>query len=409
MKKIIYGILLGTMMIVLISCYSGQPASPPLFSVPERGDGFQELSRQSLEKQLSALEILDYADILAHSSNYDEETVVVVGKISKFSSSPYLSFCFHERANGSFDINLSERTPSGESYFTVLRESYSVGDYVIVQGIWSHERFGDPFLNNATILANGSIAQQYYDLIQKNWYNTREELSQTLPLTHSMEITSNPERYIGHLVRTAGKIENLSDNYYYSGISFYFYNPKIDSQRLDINMWGLPNDMQKQCAEDEYIVISGIVQEKPSGSYVLLDCFVECTGAEAETAFQALEEEQYTLRDTQKDAYVSQCIQYTYEQIARHPNDYVNIQAQVSGTVLSVSYGLEKIALLLDTGIGNLMVVHYTGHYSRDPLILQGDYLTFWGIHQGQIYTSDMQDNDRYLPLFSALYCSITE
>ena len=390
-------------MTVLLSCCTAPPVSPPP-SVSDRGDGFQELSVQFLEEQLSTLEILDYSEILMHSRDYDKKTVTVVGQIGN-TDHPSYDFCFYERAADSFKVNLSSER-------LAAADSYAVNDYVIVQGIWNYDELlpSSYFsLDDAVVLADGSIAQQYYNQIQNNWYSTRKEFSQTAPLVHPMELTGNPEPYIGQLIRTAGEIETFKKNDYSRSLYFSFFSPKIDSDKLDINMCGAPEDMRQQCAEDEYVILSGILQERPISGYVLMDCFVECTGDDAEAAVKRLVEEQYTLRNTQKETYILQCSQYTYDQIARYPNDYINLQAQVSGTVLTVSYDWDKVTLLLDTGDKNLMAVYYTGHYSRDPLILEGDHLTFWGTHQGQIYASDTQENNRHIPLFSALYCSITE
>lgn len=334
----IFGFWLG--LVMLAACASGGAVSESVPDVsgfpmiPERGKGFEEGAvwhEQVMEKILSKLEITDYADIITHSREYEGRTFTVVGQISTISYTPG-TFCFREHAPGSFYVDFLYDGKGLMSTSQIFRDIFSVGDYVVVQGVWDSvlEK-----LDDAVLLGYGPAAQRCYERMLQEWYDTRSELAATAPLVPVADILGD-ERYLGQVVRTAGKVSAITPNMYYDDIAFQLDSSECAANYLIIYMWGSPEDMEALCTEGKYVVVSGVVVDELG--IKLKNCYVECAGEVAERAYLELEQQEYERRRERMEEYRTQCGEYDYEQLMRYPDQYKGERIAVSGTVLRTKY-----------------------------------------------------------------------
>ena len=63
--------------------------------------------------------------------------------------------------------------------------------------------------------------------------------------------------------------------------------------------------------------------------------------------------------------------------------------------------------ILLDTGNGDLVYVHYEGKQYHDPEILKNDQITFYGKYDGKRYYTISETESERLPYLTAQYSSI--
>ena len=348
-------------------------------------------------------EVFDYAEVLRNSSEYDGKSIVVAGKIAEYAIGSEKEFFFRERLGFESDGNeLGFRVCS----LTAIADQYHVGDYVLVQGTWSHGRIYGSRLESAKILSCGSAAKSNADIYSQQWHSIGESVRSTLPVTDYMEICSNVEKYEGMRVRTVGQIQAIIKNQATHHISFGFRDRQTNYECISVSLKGCPQEMQDLCIEDEYVVISGVISNSP-GLPRLSDCFIECVGNEAKNILDqnnALWAQTY---QTMRQNYISSCATFSYEQLARFPDNNLGEKISVGGTVVQVDTIWGENVVLLNVGNNQLIYISYVGKLHSDPEILPGDQISFHGETAGlKTYTTILGMN-RTIPLVIAHYSSI--
>ena len=352
------------------------------------------------------LVVLDYAEIILNSDSYNEKEVVVAGRIADFSSTSNNEFDFRDRlgfeeAGIGFTVHLAQTF----SYKESVEDYYSIDEYVLVKGTW-HDGYYN-YLNDAVVLSTGDEAKAYSDIFMEQWEVKGKSFADTLPITDYMDIANNPEIFDGQRIRTAGKIQAIGTNKVTYDVSFSFRDRETNYTCISFSLKGCPPEMQDLCSEDQYIVISGVVQDN-GGIPSISECFVECVGDQAELL--ANQSETAWLQNYQelRTNYISTCAEYSYEELARFPENYIGNHIRISGHVLQIDTVWGENVVLLDVGQGDLVYISYTGKQYRDPEILQ-DEIVFYGECSGTKTYTTVLGVYNTIPLIIALYSSINQ
>lgn len=364
------------------------------------------------ESRPEEIPVVDYAEILRNSEEYDGQEVRVAGRIAKlgFSSNKH-SFYFRDRLGflgigKSFEVQLSQHFLH-LSYDEEVGDYYVKNQYVLVQGVWSHSELY-PALHNSEVIATGEEAQQADRVFMDEWEALGRSYSK-LPLTDYMDLAEAPGHYLGQRIRTVGQIAVVGRNAVAGDryISFYNRAPRIRSESF--SMQGCPPEMQDLCVEGEYVILSCLVAENDWDAIEFLDCFVECVGEEAEAFSKQADAEWWGRFAAEREAYISACQQYTYDELARHPDAYKGKQIALNGAVLQVSESIYSSTIYLDVGQGHVVCVQYSGELFDDPKMLNGDLVTFYGVCDGRALYEPPSENSEWIPRIAAVYSDFNQ
>lgn len=400
MRKFIFLLFLITSIFSLSSC-SNEATEPTL--PPNEQDNCTETAIPTEEP----LVVLDYAEIILNSDFYNEKEVVVAGRIADFSRTSDNEFDFRDRlgfkeAGNGFTVHLAQTF----SYKESVCDYYSVDEYVLVKGTWHKGYYS--CLNDAVVLSTGDEAKAHSDIFMERWEAKGKSCAKTLPITDYMDIANNPEAFDGQRIRTVGKIQAIGTNVVTYYVYFSFRDRETNDTCISFSLKGCPQEMQNLCSEDQYVVISGVVQDD-TGIPSVSDCFVECVGEQAELL--ANQSETTWLQNYQelRTNYISTCAEYSYEELARFPEKYTGNHIIISGHVLQTDTVWGENVVLLDVGQGDLVYISYTGKQYRDPEILQDDEIVFYGECSGTKTYTTVLGNNNTIPLIIAMYSSINQ
>lgn len=154
------------------------------------------------------------------------------------------------------------------------------------------------------------------------------------------------------------------------------------------------------CGETEYREIEKL-PHTPGGDWVVTK---EAVGSASGTRVrycavcgEIVEEETYELSPEEQEAYFKQqCKTYTYDQIARNPDDYKFQNAKFQGKVIQVIESGNNITMRLNVTRGryswsDTIYVQYSRKDSSESRILEDDIITAYGMMMGTYtYTSTM-------------------
>lgn len=125
---------------------------------------------------------------------------------------------------------------------------------------------------------------------------------------------------------------------------------------------------------------------------------------------QTVETETYELTAEEKTAaYKAECKTYTYNEIARNPDDYMFEQAKFKGEVIQVIESGDDYTLRVNiTKDGrywdDTILVSYTKNDSSEPRILEDDIITMYGFLAGTHTYETVLGASVTVPLFYATY-----
>ena len=403
MRRIFFLLLL----LVFIFCVSPYGKVDPVSSPPPSEQENITEAVIPTEEPLTEepLVVLDYAEIILNSDFYSGKEVVVAGRIADFSPSPWGNkFVFRDRLGykqfaNEFIVSLAQTNSHEES----ACDLYGIGDYILVKGIWGN--VSGNRLSDAVVLSTGDEAKAYSDIFMEQWEAKGKNYAATLPITEYMDIVNNPEAFEGQRIRTVGQIRSTDTDSFKHHIDFSLYNRETNKDCISFSLHGCPQEMQDLCIENQYVVISGVVKDGVLAPYVY-DCFVECVGEPAEVLAKQSEAAWLQKYQEQRIDYISTCADYSYEELARFPQNYTGNHIKISGRVLKTATNWGNNIILLDIGGGNCVYIDYTGKQYRDPEILPGDEIVFYGKCSGKTTYSTILDDSSPLPLITALYSS---
>lgn len=356
--------------------------------------------------QTVELPVIDYAEILRHSEEYDGQEVRVAGRISRLGNTNKQSFYFSDRLGfleySWFEVRLSQWFPYNES----VSDYYSIDQYVLVQGVWKDGRY-DCFLSNAEVITTGQEAQAADQLFMDEWMRVGQSYAD-LPITDYMDLSQFPGRYLGQRVRTVGQVKEVGSNSATYALYFSFRSRKDNSLQHAYTLRGCPPEMKALCVEGEYVVLSCLVAEGKWGVPWFSECFVECVGDEARALAEQSDAAWWERFFADRAAYIADCQQYTYDELARYPNVYTGKQIVLSGIVTQID-GFTTYTVLLDVGEGQIVYIEYSGKLPQDPEILEGDQITFYGECHGRTSYETPLGESKTVPRVTAQYSSFNQ
>lgn len=127
---------------------------------------------------------------------------------------------------------------------------------------------------------------------------------------------------------------------------------------------------------------------------------------------EQLETESYELTEEEKEeAFKNECETYTYEEIARDPDDYMGEKAKLTGKVVQVmeqgnSYTLRVSITKTRWGYDDTILVSYSAK-DGDSRILEDDIVTMYGLLGGTYTYETVMGNSMTVPLLYAEYITI--
>ena len=274
MKKLLSLLLVVLLLLATAGCGSTEPIADA--ATPS------ESPEESIPVPI-AYEI-DYVDVRRNPDKYDGEFIRVAGQITNFSLTDDYAFYFNDRLSQyedglGFEVEINHHR--NDPY---VDEIYSIGDYVVVEGIW-RSRVNKDALEEASVIHTGKDAEQAAKIYLASWESERQDLALSTPISNYMEIF-NDKSYDGQYVRIVGQISVAGTN----GVTHYrnirFRNPITNESIVEISLKGCPIMMQDSCVDGEYLVISGKFDVNDFFAN-LSDCYVEYIGEKAKEAYDA--------------------------------------------------------------------------------------------------------------------------
>ena len=129
---------------------------------------------------------------------------------------------------------------------------------------------------------------------------------------------------------------------------------------------------------------------------------------------ETLETETYELSEEEKiAAFKSECETYSYETIARNPDNYVMEQVRFRGEVIQVIEDGDDYTLRINVTKGDYgfwsdtIYVEYTKNDSSEPRILEDDIVTIYGYCMGTVTYETIFGASVTIPAVLALYVDI--
>ena len=135
---------------------------------------------------------------------------------------------------------------------------------------------------------------------------------------------------------------------------------------------------------------------------------IQCTVCGA-----VLQSEKYTMTDEEKEAaFKDECTTYSYETLARNPDDYVGEKVHFRGEVIQVMESGDDVTLRVNVNYTgyywtDTIYVEYTRQSSSESRILEDDIIDLYGISAGTITYETVMGNDVTIPGVLALYIDI--
>ena len=155
------------------------------------------------------------------------------------------------------------------------------------------------------------------------------------------------------------------------------------------------------CTEPKSCTRCGQTEGKPEGHSFSWTAVKPATcsepGTEEGTCGEIAEEETYKLSPEEQEAYFkTTCQTFTYDEIARHPDDHMLEAAKFTGEVVQVVEDGDTVVMRLAITKGRYVwsdpiLVRYSRTDSSEGRILEDDIITVYGVMMGTYtYTSTM-------------------
>lgn len=225
---------------------------------------------------------IDYVDVQRNPEKYDGDFIRVAGQITNFSSTNNFSFYFNDRLSLyedgiGFEVEIRHQRNNSN-----IDELYGVGDYIVVEGTWRVRPYGQS-LEEAAVICTGKDAEEAAKVYLSSWENERKDFASSAPILNYMEIF-NDKNYDGQYVRIVGQISEAKSNGVTHFRNIRFRNTITNESTIEISLQGCPIEMQANCNEGEYAIISGKIDVRDFSAR-MSDCYVECIGEDAEKIF----------------------------------------------------------------------------------------------------------------------------
>ena len=363
------------------------------------GRGEEHIPSEALPVQEEVLpELVDYVELSRSGEAYEGKEVLVAGRISGFPDDRSFKFC--ERLSRRGDIPYVRVGFEWKPAMDPVATLFEKGQYVLVQGRWSNI-FG---LSGAKVLATDEEAQEAAGPFLEQWEKEKRDCAETLPVTDYEDILKAPEAFEGQMVRVAGIVSSAGKNALNSDVFFSFAGrerSELGKGSLTVRLRGCPREMQELCGEGEAVLLSGRCDGES-----LNECYVEAVGEEAEAVIReqnAMWLETYRL---EREEFIASCQPWVYDDLMRWPIKNQGLPAAVRGRVLKRLY-VAPVKILLETEKGEVFSVLFSGPRRQEPVLLEGDEVTFYGTYDGVTY--DYEEEYGCVPQIAARYSSITE
>lgn len=399
-RILLFAILTASIILICILLLSLPPQTPaaPVQSLPP----FQQGSRPATP--------VDYVDVMRDPEAYDGKLISVSGRINDVGDN---HLYFSERLGTDGDgLGFCVRFPYNHNSQKAY-ELYERGDCVTVEGIWHFSSVSSAYneLTEAVVTAVGEGAEKIAGAQLQAWRAEREEAALSAPLVDHMDIVSDPARYEGSYVRLAGQVDSITVNKasYHAVLSFRSRDTWADS----VSVWlkGCPQEMQDLCTEGEYVLVCGTVSD--IFSLYLKDCYVLAVGEEAKAAYDSTAAAWLQGWASERAAFIPQCAPLDYDEFIHYPDRHRDERISAEGSVLDVhwqyAFGRRTADILLDIGGGQIVSITYSGALKRDPEIIPGDVITFYGTARGNTSCETISGGSFPAPHIEALYSSINQ
>lgn len=126
-----------------------------------------------------------------------------------------------------------------------------------------------------------------------------------------------------------------------------------------------------------------------------------------------LESENYTMTAAEvKQEYVAECKSYTYNEVARNPDNYIGKKAKFTGEVIQAMPDGDSYTLRVNVTKGryvwdDTVLVSYTKQDSSESNILEDDIITMYGVLMGDYTYTSVMGASITVPSFAAEYIDI--
>ena len=123
--------------------------------------------------------------------------------------------------------------------------------------------------------------------------------------------------------------------------------------------------------------------------------------------------ESYTMTAQElKQEYVAECKSYTYNEVARNPDNYIGKKAKFTGEVIQAMPDGDSYTLRVNVTKGryvwdDTVLVSYTKQDSSESNILEDDIVTMYGVLMGDYTYTSVMGASITVPSFSAEYIDI--
>ena len=233
-----------------------------------------------------------------------------------------------------------------------------------------------------------------------------------------IELYNNIESYTDKWVRLSGKITSKGTNA--NKINYITFKDGFDgiTNMIYINISPNLDENFDNALENDFVNIVGQVGNKTLGSLNINNSYIECIGLEAEQIYKTYQEQREKAEQEkikkQKEDFINSCSTYSYEELARNPQDYVGKNVKLTGKVIQVSENTfgSGVTLRINVTKGNYGIYSDTVYcnytYSEnESKILENDIVTLYGTSKGDISYTAVLGQKITLPHIDIKYITI--
>lgn len=233
-----------------------------------------------------------------------------------------------------------------------------------------------------------------------------------------IKLYNNNEAYTDKWVRLSGKINTKDTNI--AKINFVTFRDGFEgiTNMIYINISPNLDENFEKFNVDDYITVVGQVGTKSLGTLNLNNSYIEYGGEKSEKNVEnykkIAEKEKQAEIKKQKDDFIKSCQKYSYDQLARNPQDYKGKNVKLTGKVVQVSENTFGNGIVLRIDITKDSYGFYTDTvycdytYSEgESKILENDIVTFYGTSKGDTSYTSVLGHKITLPYIDIKYISV--
>lgn len=246
-----------------------------------------------------------------------------------------------------------------------------------------------------------------------------------------LKLYENNDNYKDKYVKICGQISSIDKNIV--GTVYITFNEGISGLTGEIYcniMSSKADETLSKYKENDYVEIAGKVGDMTLKTLNIDDAYVVSDGDSVKAKMDGYKKEASEIEaskaeqvskqtEMDKETYIQSCETYTYKEIARNPNNYIDKKAKFEGKVIQVVENGNNVVLRVNVTkeenqfaedgylYSDTIYVEYTRKTDNESRILNDDIITMYGVLNGTKSYDSVLSGNITVPFLIAEYIDI--